>query len=1171
MSHRRTHRPRVLAVLAAALWLACSLPAFAVAPGTSIPPGSSLRFRHIRIEDGLAQSSVQAIVQDAQGYLWFGTQDGLQRYDGYGFLTFRHDPSDPASLSDNTVNALALGPDGALWVGTSVGGLDRLDPETRRFTHFINDPRNPASLAADQVSVLYLDRQHRLWAGTSAGLDLFDGHRFLHHPVPPGPGHGHGIDSLHEDAGGRLWVGTDHGIYYLDGDHLSPFVAGGSMSADQHGLFTESPIHAISEVGGLLWIASGRGIAVLDAHGGLQHFYGHSGAPDSLASDHALALLRDSSGGVWVGTYGGGVNRLEDGGGGFLSYRHDATDPGSLGSNQINVLYEDRSGLIWIGTDDGGVDIYNPRTRAFGYYRHKQDDANSLASNMVWSIYKDPAGEIWAGTDHGLTRMDAARRRYRQYHMGERPATRVDDDQVNIVYGDRQGRLWAGTDYGIYRYDPARDAFQRYGLAPGRDDSSGIVNSLYQDSHGRFWAATAGGLMQVGAGKQGVRRFHHDPERADSLPADAVTSICESSDGRLWVGTSGGLASFDGTADSFRVFRNDPKDLGSLSYDDIQSCLADAQGGIWVGTADGLDHLAAGQGSFKRYFSHDGLPNDTIYAIQAEPAGAIWISTDDGLSRLDPTTGVFRNYVKSDGLQSDEFNAGASFAAPDGELLFGGVGGLNGFYPARISRDVQPPQVAITRILRQNSEVPLAEKGGQAVPLQVQYQQNMLSFDFTAFDYAEPELNRFSYRLDGFDDGWHELRGQHTATYTNLDPGKYVLRVRGANSDGVWSVDDTTLDIEVLPPAWRTGWAYLLYAAAGFVTLMVGLALYKRIIQREQHLLEEQQRRRWAESLHDLIHRVTAQRDDRSIAEQLIDALTNFIDYEQALFYVEGESGLTLLASRGIGATEQAYLEHWPQQHPHAVARLRQAQKTLLLTPEDAATLAGGAKPGRHHYMAVPLHSGSGAFRLLLVGRPNRMMNEQQMAVATAMAKQVNMALDNAQLIQELEGLATTDGLTKLYNRRYFMERAESEFERSHRYRRDLSVFLIDADHFKAINDTHGHDAGDRALRFLAAACRAGLRQLDVLGRYGGEELVVLLPEASAAVAYETAERLRQSIEQIQIPLSEGEVRLTVSIGVATAGPDTETVAALINQADRALYEAKRNGRNRVVAAGAPR
>jgi diguanylate cyclase (GGDEF)-like protein len=1059
-----------------------------------------------------------------------------------------------------------------LWVGTSTGGLDRLDTSTRRFSHLANDPKDPASLASDQVSVLYVDRQQHLWIGTGAGLDLYDGHVFHHYPISDSSAGPRSVNSLHEDANGRLWVGSGHGIFYMDGDHLAPFVAGGSMTSDQHGLFTESPIHAITGVGGMLWIASGRGIAAVDAHGELQHFYAHSKAPDSLANDHALALLRDSSGDVWVGTYGGGVSRFDDSAAGFSSYRHDATDPGSLGSDQINVLYEDRSGLIWIGTDDDGVDIYNPRTRAFGYYRHKQDDVNSLASNMVWSIFKDQAGDIWAGTDHGLTRMDAARRHYRQYHMGERPATRVDDDQVNVVYGDRQGGLWTGTDYGIYRYEPARDAFQRYDLVPGRDDSSGnVVSSLYQDSHGRLWAGTGAGLVQVDTEKRGARRFRHDPNRADSLPADAVIALCETTDGRLWVGTSGGLASFDGTADSFQVFHNDPRDSTSVSYDNIQSCRADAEGGLWVGTADGLDHLAAGQRSFKRYFSRDGLPNDTIYSILAEPAGAIWISTDDGLSRFEPATGAFHNYLKSDGLQSDEFNGGAGFAAPDGELLFGGVDGLNAFYPSHIARDALPPKVAVTRFLRQNSEVPLATTAGQTDAVQVQYQQNMLSFEFTAFDYAEPELNRFSYRLDGFDDEWHDLRGRHAATYTNLDPGKYLLRVRGANSDGVWSADDATLDIEVLPPAWRSGWAYLLYAAAGFVTLMVGLALYKRIIQREQRLVEEQQRRRWAESLHDLIHRVTAQRDDRSIAEQLIDALTNFIDYEQALFYVEREGSMTLLASRGIGPTEQAYLEHWPQQQPGIVARLKQAQKTLLLTPEDAATLAGGAKPGRHHYLAVPLHSGSGAFRLLLVGRPNRVLKEQQMAVATAMAKQVNMALDNIQLIQDLEDLATTDGLTRLYNRRHFMERAESEFERSRRYRRDLSVFLIDADHFKLINDTHGHEAGDRALRLLASACREGLRQLDVIGRYGGEELVALLPEASAAVAYETAERLRQSIERIQIPLPQGEARLTVSIGVATAGADTETVAALINQADRALYEAKRNGRNRVVAAGAPK
>jgi diguanylate cyclase (GGDEF)-like protein len=1156
----------------AGLLLACSLPAAEAAAGIAIPPGSSPRFRHIHIEDGLAQSSVQAIVQDAQGYLWFGTQDGLQRYDGYGFLTFRHDPSDPASLSDNTVNALVIGPDGALWAGTSVGGLDRLDPVTHRFTHFANDPKDPASLAADQVSVLYVDPQHRLWVGTAAGLDLFDGRGFGHHPIPPAPGAAKTIDSLYEDAAGRLWVGSDHGVYFLDGGHLVPFIASGSMSADQHGLFTESPIHAITEVGGSLWIASGRGIAVLDAKGVLQHFYTHSKDPGSLPNEHALALLRDSAGSVWVGTYGGGAGRLEDSTSGFSSYRHDATDPGSLGSDQINVLYEDHSGLIWIGTDDAGVDIYNPRTRAFGYYQHKQGDANSLASNMVWSIYKDPAGEVWAGTDHGLTRMDAARRHYRQYHMGQRPATRVDDDQINVVYGDRQGRLWTGTDYGIYRYEPAHDVFQRYDLAPGADDRNGnVVSSLYQDSRGRLWAGTNAGLLQVDVGKRVVRRFQHEAGRANSLPTDAVTAVCETTDGRLWIGTSDGLASFDGVNDSFQVFHNDPEDPNSISYDNVQGCYADTKGGLWVGTTVGLDYLPAGQRSFTRYLGHDGLPNDTIYAILAEPSGALWISTDGGLSRFDPLAGMFRNYLKSDGLQSDEFNGGSAFAAADGELLFGGVDGLNAFYPARITRDVRPPTVAITRFLLQNADVPLVAEDGQLGPVRVQYQQNMLSFEFTAFDYAEPELNRFSYRLDGFDNEWHELRGRYAATYTNLDPGRYLLRVRGANSDGVWSTEDATLSIEVLPPAWRTGWAYLLYVAAGFVTLMVGLALYKRIIQREQRLADEQRRRRWAESLHDLIHRVSAERDERSIAEQLIDALTNFIDYGQALFYVEREGRTLLLASRGINTTEQAYLEHWPQQHPGILARLKQAQRTSLLASEDAATLAGGAKPGRYHYLAVPLHSGSGAFRLLLVGRPNRVLNEQQMAVAAAMAKQVNMALDNAQLIQELEERATTDGLTRLYNRRHFMERAESEFERSRRYRRELSVFLIDADHFKSINDTHGHEAGDRALRALASACREGLRHLDVIGRYGGEEFVVLLPETSAALAYEAAERLRHSIEQMQIPLPEGKVRLTVSIGVATAGAETETVAALINQADRALYEAKRNGRNRVAAAGVQR
>ena len=1158
-----------MALVAAGLVLACLVQRVSAAGHVPVQPGSSLRFRHLRIEDGLAQGTVQAIVQDAQGYMWLGTQDGLQRYDGYEFLTLHHDPSDPGSLADNTVNSLVIGHDGALWVGTSVMGLDRLEPGTRHFTHFKHDPKDASSLADDRVEVLYVDHEHRLWVGTAAGLDLLAGHGFHHYPIPPNSGNAAEISSLHEDAAGRLWVGSDHGVYFLDGDHLAQFPPpAGIASADERGLFTASPIHAITEVNGMLWIASGRGIAELDAKHAIQHYYKHSNAPDSLSNDHALALLQDSAGDVWVGTYSGGLSRFGIADGYFSSYQHDATDPGSLGSDDIDAIYQDRSGLLWIGTGDNGVDIYNPRTRSFGYYRHKQGDPNSLASNMVWSLYKDDAGQVWVGTDHGLTRLDPTRRHYRQYHMGERPANRPDDDQVTTVTADLKGTLWVGTDYGVYRYLPGKDAFQRYALiAPKDNDSGDVVSSIYADSGGRLWAGTSQGLVQLDPSHGTLRRFLHDAARADSLPGDAVTSICETEDKRVWVGTTEGLASFDGDHDSFTSYHTDPNDRTSISYDDIQYCRGDALGGLWVGTADGLDHLSAGSKSFKRYFVSDGLPNDTIYAILPDAAGGIWVSTDDGLSRLDPGAGSFRNYVESDGLQSDEFNGTAAYAAPDGELLFGGVNGMNAFYPERIGRDETVPAVAITRFLRQNEEVPLVTATGPVQRVQVQYQQNVLSFNFTAFDYAEPGLNGFSYKLDGFDSEWHTPRGSHGATYTNLDPGEYLLRVRGSNSDGVWNTQEATLAIEVYPPAWRTGWAWLLYITAAFVVLMIGLGIYKRIIEREHRLSDEQRRRRWAEALHNLIHSVASQRDERTIAEQLIDNLTNFIDYEQALFYIERDGVAKLVASRGIGATEQAYLEHWPQQQPRIVARLRQAQKSLLLSPEDAATLAGGDKPVRYNYLAVPLHSGKGAFRLLLVGRPNRTLNPQQMEVAAAMAKQVSMALDNAQLIQDLEDLATTDGLTRLYNRRHFMERAESEFLRSQRYKRELSVFLIDADHFKLINDEHGHEGGDRALRMLAEACRQGLRQLDVIGRYGGEELVVLLPETSAALAFEAAERLRHSVEQLQIQGVEGQIRLTVSIGVATAGDHTESVAALINMADRALYEAKRNGRNRVVAA----
>ena len=1157
------------------LLLACLLVPANAADRPTFPPGSALRFRHIGLEDGLAQSSVLAIAQDAQGYMWFGTQDGLQRYDGYDFQTFRHDAGNMASLADNFVSALAASPDGSLWVGTLGMGLDRLEPGGARFIHYQHDPHDAHSLAGEQISALLLDRAGRLWVGTDQGLERMEGGGFRHYALPTKLQDGKGVLSLYQDQSGRLWVGGERGLFWYDAAHDAVEAFRSPDPAPTPGVFTESPVHSIVETSdGLVWIGTGRGVVQLDHNDHVRGFFHHAaGTADSLSSDHAIALLEDAAGDVWVGTFGGGISRYDPATRRFTNFRYDATDPGGLSGDSIDCMYRDRTGLVWIGTDSNGINVYNPGTRAFGYYRHRQGDPNSLADNVVWSVYEDARAEVWVATGNGITRLDNTRRHYTQYQLGDRPANQRDDASVNVVAGDRSGGLWAGAAYGLYRYEPGSDSFRHYHLVShGGNPDGDSVSAIFADAAGRLWVGTGDGLVRFDPGTGAVQRYRHDPNRPDSLPDPAVSAICQSRDGTLWVGTSGGLAGFDGVHDRFRNYHADPHAPDSLSYDAVQACLADSSGGLWVGTSSGLDRMDIARGNFRRYSTVDGLPNNTIYAVLEDGAGGIWVSTDDGLSRLDPRSGSFRNYGISDGLQSIEFDSGAAFAAPDGELFFGGVNGLNAFHPDRLHPNEHAPKVAITRFVRFGKPVELLTPQGPLKQVEVEYHENILSFEFTAFDYAAPSMNSFSYRLDGFETGWHTIRGRRAVTYTNLDPGRYTLEVKGANSDGVESIEPASLVIDVLPPAWRTWWAWLLYVTIGFVSLMLALSLYKRAIKREHDLHYEQQRRHWAESLHNLIHSVSLLRDERAVAEQLIDTITNFIHYDHALFFVERDNALMLIASRGIDASRQAYLEHWPGQQRRIVEKLRQARKPLLLAPEDAATLESVKRAGEPlQYLAVPLFSGTGSFRLLLVAREGRVVDAQQMEIAAAMAKQVSVALDNAQLIKDLENLATTDGLTRLYNRRHFMERAESEFERSRRYQRELSVLLLDADHFKHINDDHGHETGDRVLRVLASTCRQSLRQLDVIGRYGGEEFVVLLPETSAALAAETAERLRREIEQLRVPAPAGEIHVTVSIGVATAGPATESVAALINEADRALYEAKRGGRNRVTAASAGR
>jgi len=1156
------HFALIASSLAAVSWACAGMAASA----TAFPSGSTPHFRHITTEDGLGSSDVNALVQDAAGYLWIGTDNGLQRYDGYRFVNYLHDPRDQSSLGENIVTALAFTPDGNLWIGTQDAGLDLLMTGSDSFKHATHNVEDPDSLISDAVFALLEDKHGRLWIGTNDGLDRLDGagSAFRHYHTRSQLPNGERILSLYQDTDGRIWVGSDHGTFYYDErqDALLRYTPSQGASAVLAVMAT-APVETFCRSNdGRLWIGTEHGLAVLGRDGAVQAFYtAHPGMPDALQSDHVRGILEDVDGEMWIVALHGGLSRFDKQSGRFSTYMHDPTDPGSVSDDDMRHLYRDRTGILWLATYNGGINIYDPRTRAFGYYR-SQPGRGGLASNLVWTAYKDPDGDVWVGSLKGLTRLDKTRSRYRQYDLHDRPASAQDDKVVNSLLGDHAGNLWVGTDYGVSRYLPQKDGFEFHRLVgPQGNPYQTSVTLLFEDREQRMWIGTQQGLVQFDtASGRVVQRFLADPARTDALPNGLVTALCETKNGALWVGTAAGLGRLNAGHGSFVVYSEGQNPLRTLSSNSILSCLATPDGRLWVGTDNGLDVLDPADNSIRHYGKAEGLPDNNIYSILPDGHGALWLASDKGLTRLTLKDAGMRTYGEADGLQKGSFNSGAAFAASDGELFFGGENGLNSFYPASLPPDMPAPAVAITGFTVSGRPVNLVP--GTAPVLR--YRDNILGFEFTAFDYAQPSHNRFRYTLEGFDDEWHTTNGERAVTYTNLDPGTYTLSVRGSNDGINWSEQKATLSIHVLPPPWRSWWAYVGYGLALLLIGGGGFTLFARSLERRQAYVEERNRRRWAEALHQLIQSVTALEDENAIVGCLLDSLKQFISYDRALFYTERDARLALIGTRGGDAVEQLYHERWPASHATVANQLRRNPTPRLLTDEEAASLEPPGQAPRH-YLAVPLLSGNSPYRLLLVGRESKAIQSQGLDIAAAMAKQVSVALDRALLIKDLERLATTDSLTRLHIRRSFLERAEAEFDRSRRYQRMLTMLMLDVDHFKRVNDTHGHETGDQVLRVLADTCRSTLRLQDVVGRHGGEEFIALLPETSLEVAQEVAERLRRNVEGLTVNSSQGKVKVTVSIGIATLTPTTRDIDALINAADKALYEAKQKGRNRVV------
>jgi len=839
----------VLAALALAL---------AGAGGAQSPATRPIPFERLSLADGLSQSTVTAIVQDETGFMWFGTQDGLNRYDGYSFRVYRNDPDDPASISHDSIRDLVPDGSGGLWIGTEGGGLCYWSPESDSFTRFRHDPLDPDSLPGDRVMALHLDRRGILWLGTAeSGLGRFDpatgvfqGYR--HDAADPESLSDDHVRDIHEDRFGTLWIGTFDGLNAFDRDRRS-FVRYHHDPADPASLPGDRVLSVLEDGSGDLWVGTyGGGLARLDRRS--RRFVRHAHDPDdpgSLSQDRVRVLFEDRWGRLWIGT-DGGLN-LRDGEG-FARYRHREGELTSLSGDRVMAIYQDRGGVLWVGTQGGGISKWNPLTWSFVHYKSGPPGNPGLSSDAVVAFAEDGDGRLWVGTvGGGLNRLDRDGGEVEVFRHDPADPASLADDRVSALLHDRRGTLWVGTVQGLQRFDPERRAFEHYRHDPDDPQSLGgdHVISLLEDRRGTLWVATfSGGLNRLvrdsgDGGPVTFERYRHDPEDPGSLGRDQLTWMAEDVDGGLWVGTfGGGLDRLDPATGRFRHFRHDPDRPGSLSDDVVMSLHVAPRGRLWIGTqSSGLDRLVwidreAGRARFEHWDERDGLPDDSVWGIHSDAEGRLWLSTNGGLSRFDPESGKFKNYTTSHGLQSNEFNFGAHYRSPSGEMFFGGVNGFNAFFPDRIESNSHPPPIVLTAFWKRGQPVDPGSALGRVEGLTLDHHDYVFSFEVAALDFTAPEENRYAYRLEGLDQGWIELGDFRRMTFTNLDPGSYLLRVRASNNDGVWNEEGLALPITIVPPFWRSGWAYGLYGVV-LTAGGLGLQLHRRRKRQRQEVLRQ--------------------------------------------------------------------------------------------------------------------------------------------------------------------------------------------------------------------------------------------------------------------------------------------------------------------------------------------
>ena len=810
-------------------------------------PKQIMQFKHITPDEGLSSSSITCILQDQKGFIWVGTYDGLNRYDGYDFIIYKNQSNDSTSLSHNIIWTLYEDKQNNLLIGNA-DGLSMYNWGKDSFINYMSDRSSPLNGLHCTLRSIAEDTFGNLWLATDIGLIYFDRKnnqaiQYTHDPAVTGSLSDNNVEYVYIDHKQNLWINTRKGLNLFN--RVTKTFKHNIYDNKGNDLSKTFFLDIVEDNKGNLWFGSYEGLYVLDSKKIddliMHNYHNDPRDPLSLSNDRILCLYVDKQDRLWIGTENGGLNLFNKKNETFYHYKSDIFNPNSLNNESIHAIYQDNSGNLWIGTFAGGLNVSKKNSDAILYYNNIPGVAKSLSHNSVTSFLEDHQSRIWIGTDGGgLNLFNVGSEKFIHYNSKN---TNLNSDAVLSILEDSFNQIWLGTwAGGLNRYNENTKSFQSYTTKNSNIQDNNIF-SVIEDNKGNLWLGSfQGGLIHY---NRKSNTFINFTTENSTISSNMVEDVKEYTDGFLLLGTPNGLNIFNIDKKHFTVYLHSPDNRNSISNNSVHDILVANDTTIWLATQNGLNRFNPKTEIFTHYYAKDSLPDNVIKALVKDNTYKLWITTNRGVSRFDLKNNKYKNFTKEDGLQSNEFNIKSALKIKNGTILLGGTKGFNIIYPERITENINVPAVLLTEFRIFNKPVvigsddsPLKRHISDTEELTLSYKQSVLTFNFIAIDFTMPEKNQFAYMMKGFEQDWNYVKNQRIATYTNLDPGEYTFRVKASNNDGIWNKKGTSIRIIITPPFWQTLWFRILVILFLITMIYTVYKIRLRSIQANKQKLE---------------------------------------------------------------------------------------------------------------------------------------------------------------------------------------------------------------------------------------------------------------------------------------------------------------------------------------------